>query len=357
MTSYSYMSLPYDLSGSMSKNRFRNEMLWGLKKILDLYKTNKNFTVVFDYKCDIEVHLEDNFEFYQLKTRNDHTAYTLLKLTKKDKVGKSILGKLYTLKYDEDDKETDKVVVALVSNAPINDGKRVYNNCESTLFTSMDETAIKKVKEALKSELSKEEELKLENTYFIRTNMDLINPEKTLIGEISLFFEAIFNTEPKKVNSLYRILYSEISTKASYEMELSTYDEIIEKKGIGKSELTRILNKYLDNTDISVVKTKDFIEFHYNNSFRDRLEFKKALNQIVIELSSNQSMKKLEEKISSFITESIESFPETDLEIVDFICNALEKNKPIEMTNAEFRMLVLYTLKRFEEGVYEKSVS
>ncbi|MDO3680173.1 dsDNA nuclease domain-containing protein [Paenibacillus ehimensis] len=357
MTAYSYMSLPYDLSGSMSKNRFRNEMLWGLKKILDLYRANKNFTIVFDYKCDIEIHLEDNYEFYQLKTRNDHTAYTLARLIKKDKVGNSILGKLYTLKYAEDDKEADKVVVALVSNAPINDGKKVYSNCESTLFTSMDEKAIKKVKEALKNELSKQEELKLENTYYIRTSMDLINPEKTLIGELSLFFEAVFNTEPKKVNSLYRILYSEISTKASYELELSSYDEILEKKGIGKSELTRIFNKYIDNTDISVIKTKDFIEVHYNNSFKDRLELKKALNQIVIELPSNQSMKKLEEKIISFIEKNIETFPETDLEIVEFICGALEKSKLIEMTNAEFRILVLFTLKRFEEGVYEKSVS
>lgn len=36
-----YMSLPYDLSGSMAKNRFRNELLWGLKKIIDLYREKK----------------------------------------------------------------------------------------------------------------------------------------------------------------------------------------------------------------------------------------------------------------------------------------------------------------------------
>ncbi|MDG0871584.1 DUF4297 domain-containing protein [Paenibacillus thiaminolyticus] len=357
MSAYYYMSLPYDLSGSMSKNRFRNEVLWGLKKTLDLYKTSKDFTVVFDYKCDIEIHLEDNFEFYQLKTRNDHTAYTVTKLIKKDKAGNSILGKLYTLKYAEDNDEVDKVVVAVVSNAPINDGKKVHNNCESILFTSMDEKAIKKVKEALKEELSKDEELKLENTYYIRTSMDLINPEKTLIGELSLFFESIFNTEPKKINSLYRILYSEISTKASYELELSTYDEVLEKKGIRRSDLSRIFTKYIDNTDISVTKTKDFIECYYSESFKDRLKLKKALNQIVIDLPSNQSMRDLEQKIVSFIAENIALLPETDLQIVEFICGALEKNKLIEMTNEEFKILVLFTLKRFEEGVYEKSVS
>ena len=44
----SYLKLPYDLSGSMSKNRFRNEMLWGLEKMFELYKTNQDFFMGFD---------------------------------------------------------------------------------------------------------------------------------------------------------------------------------------------------------------------------------------------------------------------------------------------------------------------
>nr|WP_135449633.1 dsDNA nuclease domain-containing protein [Planococcus citreus] len=51
-----YMNLPFDLSGSRAKNRFRNELLWGLKKMLELYKESDDFTMVFDYSCDIEVH-------------------------------------------------------------------------------------------------------------------------------------------------------------------------------------------------------------------------------------------------------------------------------------------------------------
>lgn len=31
-----YQSLPVDLSGSRSKNRFRLELLWGLGKLIDL---------------------------------------------------------------------------------------------------------------------------------------------------------------------------------------------------------------------------------------------------------------------------------------------------------------------------------
>lgn len=32
-----YNSIPHDLSGAASKNRFRLEMLWGIGKMFDLY--------------------------------------------------------------------------------------------------------------------------------------------------------------------------------------------------------------------------------------------------------------------------------------------------------------------------------
>jgi hypothetical protein len=53
-----YNKIPHDLSGSMSKNRFRRELFWGISRMLDLFD-RKDFCVVFDYKCDVEVHLDD----------------------------------------------------------------------------------------------------------------------------------------------------------------------------------------------------------------------------------------------------------------------------------------------------------
>lgn len=42
-----YLSLPHDMSGSMSKNQFRMELLRGISKMLDVYDTS-DFTMVFD---------------------------------------------------------------------------------------------------------------------------------------------------------------------------------------------------------------------------------------------------------------------------------------------------------------------
>lgn len=63
-----YMNLPKDLSGSISKNRFRLELLWGISKIIDAHKEEDDYTVIFDFKCDIELHRQDEMCFYQIKT-------------------------------------------------------------------------------------------------------------------------------------------------------------------------------------------------------------------------------------------------------------------------------------------------
>ena len=44
-----YMSLPNDLSGSASKNRFRLELLWGISKMFDIY--DKDDFIYYIFKC------------------------------------------------------------------------------------------------------------------------------------------------------------------------------------------------------------------------------------------------------------------------------------------------------------------
>lgn len=94
-----YMGLPCDLSGSRSKNRFRLELLWGISRMLELMESANDFTIVFDLVCDIEVHLDNGFEFYQIKTHKEsQPRYTVKSLVKvKEGEQGSILGKLFVL--------------------------------------------------------------------------------------------------------------------------------------------------------------------------------------------------------------------------------------------------------------------
>ena len=92
-----YEKIPADLSGSISKNRFRLEMLWGASKMFDLFDKD-DFCVIFDYKCDVEVHFSDSLEFYQLKTHKVQSPYAFSKLSKRIKEKPSIMGKLFAIK-------------------------------------------------------------------------------------------------------------------------------------------------------------------------------------------------------------------------------------------------------------------
>lgn len=91
-----YRTIPYDLSGSLSKNRFRQEILWGVSKMFDLFD-KPDFCIIFDYKCDIEVHLKDSIEFYQIKSQKAQRPYNFTELSKVDGTG-STIGKLFVLK-------------------------------------------------------------------------------------------------------------------------------------------------------------------------------------------------------------------------------------------------------------------
>lgn len=80
-----YMNLPSDLSGSRSKNRFRVELLWGVDKMLELLNKPDDFVMIFDYVCDIELHFNNKFEFYQIKSHKPgSSSYTPDKLTKRN---------------------------------------------------------------------------------------------------------------------------------------------------------------------------------------------------------------------------------------------------------------------------------
>lgn len=96
----SYMALEPDLSGSVSKNRFCAEVCWGVAKLLELLAENKgDFAVVFDCQCDVEVHLPDSYEFYQVKTSSDTQKFGVGWLCKPGKNGSlSIAARLYRLR-------------------------------------------------------------------------------------------------------------------------------------------------------------------------------------------------------------------------------------------------------------------
>ncbi len=347
---YSYTDLPYDLSGSLAKNRFRVELLWGLDKMLELHKKNINYVMVFDYVCDIEAHFDgNNYEFYQLKTQNTGDPYSYTKFYSKVKKKNSILGKLYLLKMDKDKNFYPDIKISLVSNVPLNDGTMNYPTDEILELTKISEGA----KAKIISEINKELDINLDNlsnTFFQKTDISLKEPSATLTGKLSRFYEDYFGNEAYGINALYRTIESLINEKACYEYQLSNYDELLKYKSISKNEFEKILqmSKKIESNNHSEV-AKKYIE-KISNSIVERTKLKRSLTSAMTLIKGLKEYVNLEKDIHEFIDANLDLLPNSEEELFDFLFEQFKQRKTIETDDKEFLCLMILIFCSYEEG-------
>lgn len=353
MNRQSYMKLPYDLSGSMAKNRFKNELLWGIHKMLELYTDEENFNMVFDYVCDIEVHWENGeYEFYQIKTSNSGESYTQSKLIKKGKKEKSFLAKLYILKHDFDE-DKDKIKIAIVSNKPFKDSDNIlYNNIEKLEFNSLDIRIRNRIEKSLKSEM-KIDKVDFNNINFIYTTIDLIKPKNTLTGELVNFFSDVLKVQIKKPAALYSVLLDKISQKAEYELKVNTYDELIEKKSISKESIIQLFNKHIEISNNSVKKAKENIEKMYTDNYGKKINMIVALSSIVQKMNLSSTLKRLEKEIIEYINGNVEILENNLNIIIDTLYQKYKEKFDIEYSDEEIKSFLILILMKREEEMYE----
>lgn len=342
-----YMSLPYDLSGSISKNRFRQEILWGLSRIYEVYNSGKDFLAVFDYISDIEIHYLDSIEFYQIKAHNNPIPYTITKILKTDKKENSILGKLYKCKNGVSGKLS--VLLAIVSNTPFKDKESTYTSERKKGFITLCEKSKTLLTDSLKKELEIDE-VDLQDVYYIYTSMDLIHPKDVIIGKTIAFFIENMGCEPKKITALYQMLYDTICEKACYELKCEDYDSVRRFKSIDRSYIMNTLVEYKEHTDISVEKTKDYIENNFNGNFIRKLSLRTALSSVYTSLLISKSLQEIEQQIRIDI-EKNKSIIEgkTEIEICNDLCDKYSF-EPIYDNDQRF-VFILLVLKRMEEGI------
>lgn len=341
-----YMSLPFDLSGSLSKNRFRLELLWGISKMLDIYDCD-DFIMVFDYVCDIEVHLNDGYEFYQLKTHKGDKVYTINDIVK-TKNGSSILGKLYILNQPDN---LQNVKLAIVSNSYLKDGKKVLSDMEEIDLSSISSKGIKTITEALKSEL-RLNDIDISNMYYIFTSMNLNAPTNDIIGKIVTSFVKIKGCEPKKPNALYRLIYDTVSGKACCELKQKDYSQLVENKGMTKAEFDKLLNCHLERADNSVELTKQYIE--QVQDFKQRRNMKVAFAKLITDLQTSKELQAKEKDIAVYLIENYGQLPNDFEQCIDVLIGKFETVFSPEYSKIEIYIFVVLILKRSEEGVYDE---
>ena len=345
-----YMKLVYDLAGSRSKNRFRLEILWGIKKIFEIYEKGE-FCVVFDYVCDIEVHTKDELEFYQVKTHN-RGEYTLNELIKKNSAGKSILGKLFEIK-NRCSEIGEKVKIEIVSNTPLKiDKLTIYSTVEEKEFTTLSDDVKKNISKSLEKESIKVGDFS--NSFYRYTTMNLLNPENDIIAEIVNFLEDIKKVTAIKIKPLYRLLYNKVSEKACYEFEGNNYQQIIEKKAMTKKEFDEIINKYIQVTDNSVEKAKNYIDSKYYDNFQKKVNMKKSLSTVVKNLLCDNELKNIEHEIVLYLKENGKIMEQSIENIIEDVYKIFKDKISFLYSEDDKKALIILILHKMEENMYEE---
>ncbi|EGO6113562.1 DUF4297 domain-containing protein [Enterococcus faecalis] len=352
-----YMKLPFDLSGSRSKNRFRYEILWGLSKLFDIYNENESFVMVFDYACDIEVHKDTGFDFYQVKSKKDGAVYTQGALLTKKKLKDeersfSILGRLYSLANNQN----KNIHVNLVSNKPFQDSsKKNHTTIENLDFSSLDEEVQNTIKSKIQEELGADVKPDMSKISFIYTSIDLFSPDDTLRGKTSKFFLELTGSEPKKPNALYNLLVETISEKACYELKLDYYSDILNRKGLSKDNIDKIISLYSEKTDRAVEKASMFIDTNIKKPIK-RSKLKRMLGQVVFDIESgNKLVLHNEELVVQSIFSNLDKFDVEENDFIDLLVSEYSELFTIEYSEDYKYVFFLLILMKVEENIYEYS--
>lgn len=343
-----YNQIPYDMSGSTSKNRFRQELFWGISKMFDLYSRD-DFCIVFDYKCDVEIHLNDALEFYQIKSHKVQRPYTFTTLKKTDSGKHSILAKLYVLK----DLSSPNMPIrcAIVSNAFFQVGKTLYSDSEVISFDDLSDKDKDSIRQALGKELERDK-IDLGNLQYIYTSMNLLSPQNDLKGKITGSFELIKGCEPIKPNALYRLIVETVEEKACYEFSSEDYEELKERKGITKAALDTMLNLHMRETDNSVELVRAFIDQKVC-SVGQKHKLKTSLAKMIELNFSSAELRDKEKEILLYITDNNSDMSVEQM--VDVLMERFESTFSIEYSFEDKYVFILLIVKRWEEGQYEQA--
>ncbi|MBP5509955.1 MAG: DUF4297 domain-containing protein [Kiritimatiellae bacterium] len=342
-----YGNLPFDLSGSMSKNRFRMELLWGVSVMLDLMQGDQDFTVVFDYVCDVEIHYTDGLEFHQIKTHepNAHThSYSAQTLTKKQSKGSasSILGKLYALKKDGG----AKVKLVLVSNVPLH-APGITSSPGEFCLAGLSNNERRIIESALQSEL-KITSVDMSRVFYLHTHLNLLEPESEIRGKLNMHFEKVKHCEPRHPNALYRLIVENVQKKACYEYSQQEYESILKAKGISRSDFSQMLDIHADNENNGIRQAEDFIKGVADLAQRRR--YRMALAGLLKQMSNSSPLRKLEMQVARYLLSDGTGNAEDLLRLL----NEKFRNKiPVEYSNEEKDLFFVIVMGRFEMGGYD----
>ncbi len=249
---------PRETSGSRSYNRFEYQKDWVVCKILELHASDKPYLILCDYHEDVVI-LDDELEpvsvdFYQIKT-SQTSNWTLGSLTSRPRAKRgfpkpsSILGKLYSCYILFPDHTN---ALHFVSNArfaiAIRDG--IDGTTQEIIHChDISEDGATRLKKSLCKEivgclLPEKPSLFLEVSY-----LSLQDHKAHTKGKVEEFLEGVLPNQEHHTSAVYRVLSDEVARKAAHEGQISEFDLLTGRKGIGRRAVNSLLSSFSNLDD------------------------------------------------------------------------------------------------------------
>lgn len=258
-------SKPRETSGARSANRFDYQKDWIVCLLLDLHQKGKDYLVICDYHEDIMLFDRESdpgtVAFFQIKTKAGK-HWTLGNLLKRKKASSGLLlssplAKLY-LNHLIDPDSTHSL--NFVSNAYFQ-FKRLDNpdSISRTKITCGDLMIeeITKIRNQLSEEC--ESQCQLPNVpvlTFEVSSLSLHDHSGHAKGKVAEFLDGLLHGKKLPVVAVYRALYDEVRRKTNVEANPATFDELRDRKGIGKTLLEGMLVNLAAVTDLDAIWTE-----------------------------------------------------------------------------------------------------
>lgn len=248
---------PRESSGSRSANRFDYQKDWAILKLVELYRSGKDYLLVMDYYDDVIIfdseNNPNNIDFFQIKTHSKNWTIPQILSRKKGKDGPlpSIIGKMYGCKLQF---PNYTLSLNFESNHFLNVDLKDKNTKSLTKkeikFSEICDKKLAVIIKQLKEEHSLPDDPEFIEMTFFRVSDLMINDREAYVkGKLSDFLEEINPEGTFKMSLVYTTLFDEVKRKNNYEGHIDNFKDLSVTKGIGRSQFDSIIKNFTEDVN------------------------------------------------------------------------------------------------------------
>ncbi len=249
-------------AGSDSYNRFEYQVHWIVCHIIGKLQDNMECIVLCEFHDDMAEFSTDNqrFQFYQIKTKEDSSDWTVAEMSKREKkksggYKKSFLGFIFYnyLTFGTEcshchfvsNNDFDKEV--LLWQAIIEDGNKLKTE-NITLYEKIKGRIKEEFTNDMPSNFDTVFDTFIQNTFVYKSDLQLVTYENQTKGE---FFNHLAdkNIPTNTANLIFQQLINDVRKKSKEKIQVPTsMKRLVEKKGIDVAQIGRKIDGNIKNS-------------------------------------------------------------------------------------------------------------